>query len=331
MLNKRLPPAYLALATAWMLASTASAAIPANIEARIMQIGPVIDAPDLVPLYGPLQPKPPFTSVGVKFTRDIHYGKSAREILDVGAPVKPDASPRPVFIFASGGAGDKKEGAKGGEAFYDNMAIWAVHNGFIGIDIERDAGPGTAWDQGGRNISSSIQWAQKNIAKFGGDPKRIYILGQSAGGAALITYLGHKEEWGPQGIGLKAAIIQTGPGNLLPLKAKTTGPALRIVKRGGTPTTYPPTAPVDPAVQLQRSSLPGMESLKIPVLITTAEYDPPAIRELLPQLVDAMKKSGASVEYRFNKGHDHMSQVFSVGSDDTSVSAPNLAFLRAHP
>jgi carboxylesterase type B len=44
---------------------------------------------------------------------------------------------------------------------------------------------GTGTNLGLRDQRLAIEWLQKNIAGFGGNPKKIVIAGQSSGGAAV--------------------------------------------------------------------------------------------------------------------------------------------------
>ena len=71
---------------------------------------------------------------GVKIERDVKYGAADRNLLDVFTPAT-DSSVRPVLIFVHGGAfvGGNKRGP--GSPFYDNIMLWAVKNGFVGVNM----------------------------------------------------------------------------------------------------------------------------------------------------------------------------------------------------
>ena len=117
-------------------ASTLPAQVPPDIATKLIAIGRGVCVPETAELYAPLQPKPPYE--GVKFTRDVSFGPDAKNVLDVAEPEKGGGS-RPVLIYLSGGAGNKQQGGPNGEAFYDNIMVWAVKNGMVGVNMQRRA------------------------------------------------------------------------------------------------------------------------------------------------------------------------------------------------
>src|SRR5436853_4903556 len=107
--------------------------MPAEIAAKLQEIGRVVDPPATALLYAPLQEKEPYQGVTVE--RDVKYGPADRNLLDIFAP-DTAASARPVLIFVHGGAfvgGDKRTTPT--SPFYDNIMLWAVKNGFVGLNV----------------------------------------------------------------------------------------------------------------------------------------------------------------------------------------------------
>ena len=318
------------------IAVLAHAAVPPDIETQLKEIGRVVNPPATAKLYRPLQPNPPYK--GVKVERDIKYGSDPRMLMDVFAPEK-GGGKRPVLIYVSGGAGNKIEQVPGGDAFYDNIMLWAVKNGMTGVNMQRRGGQGLEWDDPGKDVGTVIQWVQQNISKFKGNPDRVFLWAHSAGNAPVAIYLSHPEFFGPKGVGLKGAVLMASPGfNIAPVPTPAFAPGPG--GPGGPPKAGPPPdgkgdgkakgrgAGPDPAVQLARSSLPGLLKLNIPIFVASGELDPPVMNEFADILKDQLCKAGHCPTVALFKDHSHMSEVFSANTADDSVTAPILKWMK---
>ena len=321
-----------------------SAAVPPDIAKQLVSIGRGVCVPETAQVYRPLHPNPPYT--GISMNRDISFGPDPKNVLDVFAAEKGGKS-RPVLIYVSGGAGNKQQGGPNGDVFYDNIMLWAAKNGMTGVNVQRR--PGQAWDDPAKDIALAVDWVNQNIAKYKGNPGRVFIWAQSAGNIPVSTYVAHSELHGPHGVGLKGAIFMSPPAfDILPATAPAVpggfgpcgqpngaapaaaqpGPA-RGDGRGGAGRGRGPAAPPDPATQLARSNLPGMTSSKLPFFVSVAELDPPAIISFAETLKDQLCKAGHCPAYVVFKDHSHISEVMSPDTSDTSITAPILKWIKS--
>jgi arylformamidase len=106
-----------------------------------------------------------------------------RHVLDIYTPDKAADQRRPVVFWIHGGgwqAGDKTDVALKPKVICER--------GFIFVSTNYRLLPEVSMDQLVGDIAHSLRWVQTNIAKYGGDPQRVFVGGHSAGAqlAALI-------------------------------------------------------------------------------------------------------------------------------------------------
>src|SRR2546422_9986889 len=207
-----------------LMAGIAAAQVPPEIETGLKKIGQIVDPACTAKLYRPLMPKNDYNTYwpvgasepastgqlypGVALARDVSFGKNPKDLIDIFSPDKGGGN-RTVLIYVPGGAGNKIEQQnREANAFYGNIGRWAVKNDMIGVTMQRH--PGQNWDDGGRDISTMIQWLQANVAKYGGNPSRMFIWAHSAGNGPLGVYIGHPELHGSKGVGVKGAVFMSG-------------------------------------------------------------------------------------------------------------------------
>ncbi len=159
-------------------------------------------------------------SGGYVRTPDLPYASLARQKLDVYVPR--DTTPaarKPVVVFFYGG-----NWQAGNRAEYEFMAEALVSRGNVVVVPDYRTYPEVLFPEFLSDAAQATRWVQKNIARFGGDPQRIFLMGHSAGAhiAAMLTldekYL---EAVGMHPAQLRGMIGLAGPYDFLPLKRES--------------------------------------------------------------------------------------------------------------
>ena len=120
-----------------------------------------------------------------KLTSDIPYVESGheRQVLDIYTSEREADGILPVMFWIHGGGwqvGDKSDVALKPKVLTERGFVFVSTNYRLLPDVEMDVLIG--------DVAKSLGWVHKNIAKYGGDPQRIFVGGHSAGAqlAALI-------------------------------------------------------------------------------------------------------------------------------------------------
>ena len=286
--------------------------MPAKIAAKLLEMGRVIDPPKTAALYAPLQQKEPYQSV--KIGRDVKYGAADRNLLDIFAPGTA-ASPRPVLIFVHGGAyvgGNKRRTPT--SPFYDNIMLWAVKNGFVGVNVTYRLAPKAPWPAGAQDLATAVRWISDKIGQRGGDPARIYLMGHSAGAVHVSSYVSHPEFHEVKGGGLAGAIMVSGIYDLTVMPLSETQRAYF----GTDPARYP-----------ERSSLAGLAATSIPLMLAAAELDPAGFVLQFDLMKEATcRRASGCARALLLPQHSHMSEVYSINTADTRLTDQILDFVK---
>jgi carboxylesterase type B len=151
----------------------------------------------------------------------------------------------------------------------------------------------------------AVQWTLENAATFGGDPRRIFLMGHSAGAVHVATYVTHPEFHKVKGGGLAGAILVSG---LYEVTPEVSGSPERAYF-GNDVSKWP-----------ERSSLKGLVTTKLPLLVARAQLDPPDFTVQGDVLNSAMCSGPvACPTYLILPDHSHMSEIYSINTDETRL------------
>jgi acetyl esterase/lipase len=156
---------------------------------------------------------PPY---GYTRTTDLAYGDQPRQRLDVYRPHNTPPAGAPVVIFFYGGYwqyGEKND--------YRFVADALTSRGFVAVLPDYRLYPAVRFPAFVEDGASALRWTHDNIERFGGDPRRVYLMGHSAGAhiAALLTLDPHYvKEAGLAPDAIRATVGLAGPYDFVPGK-----------------------------------------------------------------------------------------------------------------
>jgi triacylglycerol lipase len=291
--------------------------IPVEIELHIRSRGPVLDMAFTQSLYkAPLEAQ---RRDGVEVTRDLVYGADPRHRLDVYRPLVAGAQPSPVLIFLHGGGfvrGDKRD--------RENVGQYFARQGMVVIVPNYRLAPAHTWPAGAQDAVAVHEWVRVNAAGAGGDANRIFLAGESAGAAhvAAATLIRRfLPADGPPiaGVALISGVYDVRLEWMARAQFGISTPDPRNDAYFGTDTER----------YAGMSTVELIDAPPMPLLITYAELDMPQMQvqagELFARLVT---RHGFSPRLSVIRGHNHLTQVYSVNTGDESLSGPLLEFFR---
>lgn len=284
--------------------------LPSEVGAAIAAMGPAFDATVLtrtVALFAPIRND---SADGLAVARDVAYGPDPRHRLDVFAPTESDERPRPVLVFVHGGGfvrGNREA----------NIAAYAARHGMVGVAMTYRLAPAHPWPAGAEDVRAAIAWVRANAAGYGGDPTRIVLMGHSAGATHAASYAFDPALHPAEGPGIAGLILGSG---FFTMRAGDRSPG-NAAYFGA-----------DAAEYAARSPMTHAARNRVPLLLFNAEYDPPFLGAPTTELATiACGAAGRCPRIVQLRGHNHVSEIFAIGTADDELGAEIRRFVGALP
>lgn len=250
-------------------------------------------------------------------TETFSYGSNPRQMLDVYYPTGENSrSPILIFFYGGGFVRGNRMGPNG--LVYANVGHFFSKLGYITIISDYRLVPEAKFPSGGEDVLGSLEWTD---SRFGPD-RDIYIMGNSAGGAHVSTFLlaetfdSKRVEFVRPVGGLKGAILLSTPFSFQ--EANASRKPVLDAYFGADLENKSPTGLLK---SLEKSKI----SFSVPILVLTCSLDP--VDEIIKPSMEfcALYKnltvSSEFFEAKVIEGHNHISPVLALGTSTEAEEA----------
>ena len=226
-------------------------------------------------------------------TEDISYGADPRDRIDIYTPAGAKG-PAPVVVFFYGGSwnsGSRKEYRFVGEAL--------AARGIVTVIADYRLYPQVRYPDFLVDCGAAVAWTAREIPRYGGDPKRLFVMGHSAGAynAAMVAL---DARWlGKAGMSpamLRGWIGLAGPYDFIPIKDENVRPVFFF------PNTPPESQPINHVTAQAPNSL----------LIASSKDNLVDPARNTGGLSAKLQQAGVPVETMYFDGTSHASLVASL-------------------
>ena len=112
-----------------------------------------------------------------KQTKNIQYGKHTANLSSISV-FQPSANEQlPSLIYIHGGGY-----VMGSSETYEQVLCRLANTGFVVFSVDYRLAPEFPFPDGFHDCVNAVSWIQNNAKKFSGDPDRLVLVGDSAGG-----------------------------------------------------------------------------------------------------------------------------------------------------
>ncbi|MFC0204616.1 alpha/beta hydrolase [Novosphingobium soli] len=238
-------------------------------------------------------------------TKDIPYGQDPWQFARVYMPAQASSAPRPVIVYYHGGGWVIADV----NAYDATPRLLAKQLGAIVVSVEYRHAPEAKFPAQHEDAAAAYGWVLANAATWGGDPRRVALAGESAGGNLAVA----------------TAIYARDNGMTMPLHVLSVYPIANSAKtlpsRLDSANAKPLNTPMldwfgyyysrskadqqDPRINLVAANLRGLP----PTTIINAQIDP--LRSDGETVATALRSAGVKVEQRTFEGVTH--EFFGMG------------------
>jgi acetyl esterase/lipase len=248
--------------------------------------------------------------------KELAYGPHPRHVLDVYSPRS--AANAPVIVFAHGGAfvdGHKDRNSE----IYSNVGWYFARNGVVLVNTEYRLAPEFKYPAATQDIAAAVEWARGSIGRFGGDPRRVFVMGHSAGACHVGLYA-YDPRFGANGVDAKRV------SGLIVLSGR-----VRTDNEAENPNAKKVEAYVgsDAAALQQASVVNHVNRESVPTMVAFGEWENPLLDlhciELVHRLSQCKRRAPRVVRL---SGYTHSGMIAHFNTAEDRIGQEILAFIR---